>query len=137
MKRSTTVEIYAYVVCFVALFWGAFSLVNVAVGTVQMAVPGVFLDKDVAVGHVSNYEYRTWRGLHWRKGWEGRIAKQRKQNHDAQIAWVRDIGTRIVVSNAIALLICTVVFTTHWRLARRTRGESANGIGPLDADVGP
>jgi hypothetical protein len=131
MKRSS-LELYALSVCFIIVICFVVATGVAIYNIVRVANPAFTL---------SSYEYKKYQNNDefWKSyscGYENKekdiqrppeetLTKQRLESYPLAIASERRNASQTLTIASIIVMVNIVVFLVHWRIARRTREQSA------------
>lgn len=124
MKKSL-LEVYALAVCFVTIVCFAVALGIGLYDLVELGNPEFTLSSYVFERHQSNEAFvRPWSKEKKRPSKE-EITKQREESYQIELRKEQRSALQSLVQILIIIVIDVVVFSVHWRLAKRTRESLA------------
>ena len=124
MNRSS-LEVYAYVVCVLALICGVIVLGLFSYNIVRVLAPSFTLSEWQVISVSSNEEFKKSYGKDVSLPQEeDKITQLREQKHRLLISLERQRGFQNLVFQGIILIINTVVFIIHWKIGRRKSSQN-------------
>jgi hypothetical protein len=127
MRRSWY-ELYTLLVCAGSLLGLVAALFWLLYGVLSWVDPELTLSPWDYASHQTNEEFLQRR--HWRDGRQQEepvklsdeeITRRRLTSYEALLAGVRRSGKLFTILNGFGIVIASVLFTIHWRLARQAR----------------
>jgi len=142
MERPERVpQLYGYTVCLIALIWGLTSLVSIVEDALSLSAPELRTTSEFSIEpSVTSFEaFRVTNDRARRMNAGERVAQldsvpeaQLRQQYEGlradRIQRGRYSARRELITGALSLAICIVLFTFHWRwLQRRTNTSGSAG----------
>ena len=123
--KHTILEIYGYLVCFIALSCGAIFLQVGVYSLVEISVPGFMLSEEQVQKHRDN---ETFASSHYKSDiykvlTDEQITAQRAESLKIAIGEERKSAAKRLIGAVIVILINIVVFIIHWGVGKRATKE--------------
>jgi hypothetical protein len=138
MRRSlfdlSLYELYTLLVCLGSLIGLVATLCWLLYGVLAWSDPGLMVSTHDYADHQTNEQFWESRYRRYRqpkddavKPSDEEITRKRLASYEALLEGERRFGKKISIMNGFGVLLSGVVFTIHWRLARRARAEGSPG----------
>ena len=120
MKKSV-LEIYSLLVCFIAVVWSVIAIGSGIYDVIRITNPTFTISGFEYNKYLSDDKFIEHLGKDRPIPSEEEIKRRREEGMKIALQEEGRLGFQSLVRNLIALILNAIVFTLHWRLARRSR----------------
>jgi hypothetical protein len=136
MRRWSLLEVYALLVCLGMLVWFIIALYLLGLGLVSVEIPKFTVNGWTYAQHQTNDafwdHYVRFRSSPPSRPSEEALTAEREQSWCAVLEAERRNGLQRVAWSMFGLVVSSVTFWVHWRVARRARIEDRDWVPPTE-----